>query len=187
MNHPAKVAEHQRSSPANVSTRRFFQRQQPRRQGCPPEVKRLPVPYDLSFTVPSAIASLRESRWLAPVGAGARPSHPCPPDAVVQADSGSPASHQNPGQAPVSETCRTAPPGVLSSSLRLHRIRNRLRISVAAIQPQHFIRSRDDGEVQGEAGGAFRARPIAEPVGAKRGRGMTARRPPAPVEADTPG
>jgi hypothetical protein len=49
--------------------------------------------------------------------------------------------------------------------------------------PGYFIRSRDDGEVDCEAGRASRAKPIAEPIGAKRGRGMTARHPPAPVEA----
>jgi len=53
------------------------------------------------------------------------------------------------------------------------------------VQPGGFIRSRDDGAAHCEAGRASRAKPIAEPIGAKRGRGMTARRPPAPVEAGT--
>jgi hypothetical protein len=48
--------------------------------------------------------------------------------------------------------------------------------------PGDFVRSRDDGE----ADRASRAKPIARPGGAKRGRGMTARRPPAPVEAGRP-
>ena len=53
-------------------------------------------------------------------------------------------------------------------------------------QAGHLTRSRDDGEVACEAGRASRAKPIAGPIGAKRGRGMTARRPPAPVEAGRP-
>jgi hypothetical protein len=51
-------------------------------------------------------------------------------------------------------------------------------------EPGYFIRSRDDGEAYCEAGCASRAKPIAEPIGAKRGRGVNARRAPAPVEAD---
>lgn len=45
--------------------------------------------------------------------------------------------------------------------------------------PGYFIRPRDDGEVRCETGCASRAKPIAK---RERGRGMTARRTPAPVK-----
>jgi hypothetical protein len=50
-------------------------------------------------------------------------------------------------------------------------------------QPGCFTGSRDDGEMICEQIRALRAKPIAEPIGAKRGCEDAAKRPPAPAKA----